>query len=272
MIAGLSIFNGMEYYQILGISKNSTPAEIRRAYRKLAVIYHPDKNPDPKAESFFKEINRAYEVLSDPDKRRAYDLRFSTSVDIPDAPPTPPRHRDPKYRPGPRAHRKSERDELRELMAKYLPFFQWISIGCFALCSCLLVDYLWPAAVSNEQIESTSLRRTYTRNSSTTWWVIHTSEGRTVDLPFAVGEIFLPGEMVVISSSRFLGIPRRVQCQSAVVPIKNSIYGNFVFAPATLLLISFFGVVFRKNLEYGFNFGVISFVVLIFLGAIILVL
>ena len=57
-----------------------------------------------------------------------------------------------------------------------------------------------------------------------------------------------------------------------VVPIKNSIYGNFVFAPAALLLISFFGVVFRKNLEYGFNFGVISFVVLILLGAIILVL
>ena len=89
----------MEYYQILGISKTSTAAEIRRAYRKLAVIYHPDKNPDPKAESFFKEINRAYEVLSDPDKRRAYDLRFTHSVDIPDTPPTPPRHRDPKYRP-----------------------------------------------------------------------------------------------------------------------------------------------------------------------------
>ena len=157
-------------------------------------------------------------------------------------------------------------------MAKYLPFFQWVSIGCFGLCSCLLVDYLWPVAVSNEQIESTSLRRTYTRNSSTTWWVIHTSAGRTVDLPFAVGEIFLPGESVTISTSKFLRIPRRVQCRAAVVPIKNSIYGNFVFAPAALLLISFFGVVFRKNLEYGFNFGVISFVVLILLGAIILVL
>lgn len=259
----------MDYYHILGISKNSTAGEIRRAYRKLAVIYHPDKNPDPNAESFFKEVNRAYEVLSDPQKRRAYDLGFPLSVGIPDA---PPRHRDPKYRPGPRTRRKSERDELRELMAKYLPYFQWISIGCFALCSCLLVDYLWPADVSNEQIESTSLRRTYSRNSSTTWWVIHTSAERTVDLPFGVSEIFLPGEEVIISSSKFFRVPRRVQCQSTVVPIKNSIYGNFVFAPAALLLISFFGVVFRKNVEYGFNLGVISFVVLLFLGAIILVL
>ena len=262
----------MDYYHILGISKNSSVGEIRRAYRKLAVIYHPDKNSDPKAESFFKEVNQAYEVLSDPDKRRAYDLRFTGSIGIPEAPQAPPRHRDPKYRPGPRAHRKSERDELRELMAKYLPFFQWVSIGCFVLCSFLLIDYLWPAAVSNEQIESTSLRRTYTRNSSTTWWVIHTSAGRTVDLPFGVSEIFLPGEMVIISSSKFLGIPRKVQCQAAVIPIKNSLYGNFVFAPAALLLISFFGVLFRKNLEYGFNLGVVSFVMLIFLGAIILVL
>ena len=259
----------MDYYHILGISKNSTAAEIRRAYRKLAVIYHPDKNPDPKVESFFKDVNRAYEVLSDPEKRRVYDLRFTHSVDIPDA---PPRHRDPRYRPGPRPHRKSQRDELRELMAKYLPFFQWISIGCFVLCSGLSVDYFWPVNVSVEQIESTSLRRTYSRNSSTTWWVIHTSAGRTVDLPFGVSEIFLPGESVTISSSKFLGVPRQVQCQSMTLPIKNSLYGNFVFAPAALLLISFFGVVFRKNVEYGFNFGVISFVVLLFLGAIILVL
>jgi hypothetical protein len=262
----------MDYYHILGISKNSTAGEIRRAYRKLAVIYHPDKNPDPKAETFFKEVNQAYEVLGDPEKRRVYDLRFTHSVDIPDVQQAPPRHRDPRYRPGPRPHTKSQRDELRELMAKYLPYFQWVSIGCFALCCCLLVDYSWPASVSVEQIESTSLRRTYSRNSSTTWWVIHTSEGRTVDLPFGVSEVFLPGESATISSSKFLGVPRMVQCQSTVVPIKNSLYGNFVFAPAALLLISFFGVVFRKNVEYGFNFGVISFVVLLFLGAIILVL
>lgn len=63
-----------DYYQILGVSKSSSEAEIKRVFRKLARKYHPDMNPgDNAAEAKFKEINEAYEVLSDPDKRRKYD-------------------------------------------------------------------------------------------------------------------------------------------------------------------------------------------------------
>jgi len=63
-----------DYYKILGVSKNTTEKEIRRAYRKLARQYHPDVNPDNKeAEEKFKEINEANEVLSDPEKRKKYD-------------------------------------------------------------------------------------------------------------------------------------------------------------------------------------------------------
>ncbi|MCL1979550.1 MAG: J domain-containing protein [Proteobacteria bacterium] len=64
----------MEYYQILGVAKTATADEIKKAYRKLAVKYHPDKNPgDAKAEEKFKEISEAYAVLSDPEKRQQYD-------------------------------------------------------------------------------------------------------------------------------------------------------------------------------------------------------
>ncbi len=63
-----------DYYQILGVSRGAGEKEIKQAYRKLARKYHPDVNPgDKAAEAKFKEINEAYEVLSDPEKRRKYD-------------------------------------------------------------------------------------------------------------------------------------------------------------------------------------------------------
>src|SRR5438270_546096 len=63
-----------DYYEVLGVGRTATDEEIKRAYRKLAVKFHPDKNPDdPHAEEKFKELGEAYDVLMDPDKRAAYD-------------------------------------------------------------------------------------------------------------------------------------------------------------------------------------------------------
>ena len=62
-----------DYYAVLGVPRNATEEEIKRAFRKLAFQYHPDRNKDPSAEDRFKEINEAYQVLSDPEKRNSYD-------------------------------------------------------------------------------------------------------------------------------------------------------------------------------------------------------
>jgi len=65
---------GKDYYQILGVSRNASEKEIKQAYRRLARKHHPDLNPgDKSAEAKFKEINAAYEVLSNPEKRKKYD-------------------------------------------------------------------------------------------------------------------------------------------------------------------------------------------------------
>ncbi len=70
-----------DYYEILGIARGATPDEIKKAYRKLAVRYHPDKNPgDKAAEEKFKEASNAYSVLSDPEKRRVYDTQGHAGV------------------------------------------------------------------------------------------------------------------------------------------------------------------------------------------------
>ena len=63
-----------DYYEILGVSKNADAKDIKKAYRKLAIKYHPDKNPNDKtAEEKFKEAAEAYDVLSSPEKKQRYD-------------------------------------------------------------------------------------------------------------------------------------------------------------------------------------------------------
>ena len=63
-----------DYYSVLGVNRNADQNELKSAYRKMAMKYHPDRNPDnPEAEEKFKTINEAFEVLSDPQKRQIYD-------------------------------------------------------------------------------------------------------------------------------------------------------------------------------------------------------
>jgi molecular chaperone DnaJ len=79
-----------DYYEVLGLARNATEAELKKAYRRLAMKFHPDRNPgDPEAEAAFKEVKEAWEVLKDPRKRAAYDQFGHAGVGGPGGGPGP---------------------------------------------------------------------------------------------------------------------------------------------------------------------------------------
>ena len=86
-----------DYYEVLGVSKNASDAEIKKAYRRAALKYHPDRNPgDSAAAASFREAAEAYEVLSDPEERQKYDL-YGPDFDKRqnESGPPPPPHQEP---------------------------------------------------------------------------------------------------------------------------------------------------------------------------------
>jgi curved DNA-binding protein CbpA len=257
-----------DYYSILGVSRFADATEIKRAYRRLAVLYHPDKNSSAEALVLIKEINEAYDVLSDPSQKTAYDFSLTRPVQAIEEPP-PPVHRDPAYKRTKRPNNyRSQRQRLYDLMAEYLPVTNRFTYAAFALSLIMAIDFSVPSSTFIETIKKKDTRRTRSRSGSTVWSIVSTNQGSTVEVPFKFTDSFHEGDIIRISSSRILNVTESVEARGRHVEIEKSIYGSFLFAPIALLLTSCFGLYFRHRIDYAFNAGIVS-CLLIFLNIVI---
>jgi hypothetical protein len=255
-----------DYYAILGVSRKASALEIKRAYRSLAVTYHPDKNPDPQAENLFKEINEAYDVLGDSQKKYTYDQRMENPFADLLQQQAPPRHKDPAYRrkktypPG----YKTERQRMLEFMAQYTPLTSKVIVWSFVASILLVIDLAAPKRIIQDKILSAEATRTQAGRTSTTWWRIRTEQGRDLDLAYGISDSFPIGQSIEVHSSLLLLVPFSVNSKGVSAKVLKTIYGNYIFAPMALLITSAVGLFFRKDTERSFTYGIIAAIVLFF--------
>jgi hypothetical protein len=264
-----------DYYEILNVKPGASAHEIKRAYRRLAVRYHPDKNPDPVAEQFFKEINEAYQILGDPDERLTYDSRFVHRDDqvMPEAPRPPSRHRDPAYRRrDPSVKVKSEKQRMLEMMGQYVPLMRKVVVAALVVSGVFFIDFILPNLLTAEKILHGGVLKSHSRRGSVAQWRIVTSSGKVVDVPYAYADLFRSGQIVSMERTRIFGIIRYISTDDIEVRINKSLYGNFSFAPLALLGTAVFGWYHRSRIDYVFNAGVVSMLMLMLTFVLYLIL
>ena len=251
------------YYQILRIGRKATQDEIKRAYRSLAIVLHPDKNQSAEASALFQEINEAHEVLSDNDKRFWYDQNLDELINgavVERGIPERKWHRDPAYR---RSHQPGYKrpapqpSERLLMMLHFLKYMRIISLAGFGWCALLFVDYLLPFRIYKEQVLPES-------NRVVGWkfhhipYVVVTDKGHQFPVPFDGVEFFPVGSKIEVLTTRITHVLVKVDAEEKKYTITRlaTIYQTFLLAPAILLILSILGLVLKNGIEFRFNIGV----------------
>src|SRR4051812_48261990 len=204
-----------DYYKILRVSKQASREEIKRAYRRLAVVFHPDKNPSLESAALFQEINEAHATLSDPDKRLRYDQLLAQPYDTLSPAPQPKWHRDPAYRkrhqPGyrPPPYKPSERLLMMAHLLKYQRMVTFAGIGW---CVILMLDFVLPYRYAKETVIPES-ERVISWEYHHVPNVVVTDKGHQFPVPAEGSEFFPPGSVATIITSPMLNVPVRIESE-----------------------------------------------------------
>jgi hypothetical protein len=262
-----------DYYQILGVSSTAPSAEIKRVYRRLAMLYHPDRNHSPEAEQIFKEINEAYDVLGSDESRQWYDYKrqsTSSSTAYTDKTRTPskPAHRDPAYHRRRAPRPVNTAPSRNETLAHYLPYFFWMNQVGVAMMFIFLMDYSLPLTSSTERIQvlySVPMRGVLDQGMLTT-------HGHRIQI-VSDFDIFKEGDEIELHYTPIFKTIMQTKYNNQVFETADrGIYGPIFVFPVGLFITSILGLIFRSNIEYAFNLSIISGVLFIFVLTFILMI
>jgi curved DNA-binding protein CbpA len=247
-----------DYYSILRVSRSADSKTIKRSYRLLVQKYHPDINPDPQAAELIKEINEAYDVLSDPAKKSDYDYQLiSPSQHIPVSQPTP--HRDPRYRKAYRPVKKE--DHQLELIKNYVHLAIKVSwVGCF-ISFFLLIDICLPHRVVKDTVQG--LYASSGRASSN---LVVSESGRQIKIGLEDLRTMKRGEPIEITETILTSIVITIYIpeKEHYITSMATLYRTYLFVPLLMLVSSGVGLLIRKRVELQFNAGIVSFILIIF--------
>jgi curved DNA-binding protein CbpA len=248
------------YYEILGLSVNATEAQVKYVFRRLAITYHPDKNPSPEAEAIFKEVNEAYEVLGDPVKRTQYDYLLLTGnkpTVVEDSQRV--RHRDPAYRRrGPTYQRRSGPSPqliMMESFLKYVKILSWI--GCM-VCFVLLFDFfLLPNVMEEKVVSPIRLDKRFAFRYRSD--LLLTSGGHHFNIDVHELKYFPDDSKISILKSPLLSLLIKVENFDHSYQVNNlaTVYRNLMFGPILLLALSLAGLLLKAGTEMRFNLGIV---------------
>lgn len=250
-----------DYYSILGVSPTASLTEIKRAYRRLAIQYHPDKNSSPDAAERFYEINEAYDILGDVNKRRGYDaLRAGLFDGLTPASPVAPPHRDPAYRgsrPAPPAQ--TGPPVTYVLMKKYQPVMMWASGVAIAFLAVFLIDFFLPYERVDDRIEQIMAGR----RGAKVYYDVITDSGEQLRLDQPPTAAKFPEARIrlwvtpVLGSVIYAGSPHGGYRENVA-----RMYTTHVFFPLLLLLTSTLAFVYRREVEFCFSLNLASLILL----------
>ena len=250
-----------DYYAILGVHPSASEGEIKKAFRKLAIRYHPDKNPSVEAHPVFQEISEAYDVLGDREKRSLYDDRranpFSEILSQPEA-----QHRDPAYRRRrPYQPQKKEPPASYILMRDYLKYVMWVSRVGLVTTTLFFIDYVLPYRQVEEVIDEIYSVRI---QNNIAYYIILTESGRKIKLYDYRAAHFKNERTMRATLTRLYGTTMTVSSTSGMYVERLAyLYTTFVFFPILLFVNSVLAFFFRKRVELCFNLNVTGMILLI---------
>lgn len=252
-----------DYYAILGIPSSATESEVKRAFRKLAIRYHPDKNPSEDAKARFQEINEAYDTLGNGEKRAAYDARLANPFGPAFEAAPARRHRDPAYRrPGARPPRTRGPSAAFILMRDSLKYVLWVSKIALLFTVLFFIDYFLPYRQVNDYIQ-----QVYAIGSSgpdAYYYVILTGSGEQLKVDNFDQSGFQRGREIRLAETRIFGSVMTIgNLEGTYRAWVSYMYSTHLFLPIMLFVNSLLALIFRKRVEFCFNLNITASILLI---------